>query len=285
MPGTKSAASPTRAAPSCFRLRFPSKCPTRTSRRAERSRGSRRGYWMPRAAVFTGAGLLTAAFCYELYRRAGGRAGDAAAVPLPHPVDHRLRLDRARLAQCGAGLHPAVRRREADTIDLPPPGGAADGAHGAAVPRLPRGTRAHRRHGAGDRARACNRWAMPPRSTSSFFPTRATAPTSPPRRAPIEPCAAAARHHSCLLPPPPREPRTQGRQHQGLGAPLRGHLRELRHPRRRQRHVGHDARAPRARHGARSAAGLIQTVPRLTGGDDAAAVPHAVRLQRLRAAR
>jgi membrane glycosyltransferase len=27
----------------------------------------RRGYWVPRAAVFTGAGLLTAAFCYELY--------------------------------------------------------------------------------------------------------------------------------------------------------------------------------------------------------------------------
>src|SRR4051812_44011122 len=27
----------------------------------------RSGYWVPRAAVFTGAGLLTAAFAYELY--------------------------------------------------------------------------------------------------------------------------------------------------------------------------------------------------------------------------
>ena len=45
-------------------------------------------------------------------RRAGARAADADPAPVPGPVDDRLRLDRARLAQRRAGLPAAVRRRE-----------------------------------------------------------------------------------------------------------------------------------------------------------------------------
>ena len=113
----------------------------------------RRGYWVPRAAVFTGAGIADGRVRLRALRRAGGRAGDAAAGPLPHSVDDRLRLDCARLAQRGARLHPAVRRREGRHDRSAARRRAADGAHRAAVPRLSRGPGAHRRHRAGDRAR------------------------------------------------------------------------------------------------------------------------------------
>ena len=97
--------------------------------------------------------------------------------------------------------------------------------------------------------------------------------------------APPAGRHPRLLPPPPREPRPQVRQHQGLGAPLRRRLRALRHSRRRQRHVGHDARAPGARHAARREGRSHPDGAAPHRRDDAAAVPAAVRLQRLRAAR
>ena len=131
-----------------------SKCPIRTSRRARRKAaapprllGAARGGVHRRRAA---DGCLRA----RALRRSRRRAGDAAAVPLPHSVDDRLRLDRARLAQCGAGLHPAVRRREGRHDRPAAARRAADDAHRAAVPRLSRGSGAHRRHRAGHRARA-----------------------------------------------------------------------------------------------------------------------------------
>jgi membrane glycosyltransferase len=82
----------------------------------------RRGYWVPRAAVFTGAGLLTAAFAYELY--------DVLAVEQATPLQF-LFLILSTIAfgwialgslNAALGFIPLFGGEKADTIDLPLPG-------------------------------------------------------------------------------------------------------------------------------------------------------------------
>ena len=151
----------------------------------------RRGYWVPRAAVFTGAGIADGGVRARALRRAGCRAGNAAAGSLPHSVDHRLRLDRARLAQCGAGLHSVVRRREGRHDRPAAPRRAADErvrhSCSPSTTRIPRASPARCRRSRSN----WNRWAALRRSTSSCCPTRAMSAKAPPRRAPIAPCAIA----------------------------------------------------------------------------------------------
>ncbi len=81
----------------------------------------RRGYWVPRAAVFTGAGLLTAAFAYELY--------DVLAVEQATPLQF-LFLILSTIAfgwialgslNAALGFIPLFGGEKADTIDLPLP--------------------------------------------------------------------------------------------------------------------------------------------------------------------
>ena len=40
-------------------------------KRADKAQRERKGYWIPRAALFTGTGILTGAFAYELYHVLG----------------------------------------------------------------------------------------------------------------------------------------------------------------------------------------------------------------------
>jgi membrane glycosyltransferase len=82
----------------------------------------RRGYWVPRAAVFTGAGLLTAAFCYELY----GVLAVEQATPLQFLflILSTIAFGWIALGSLNAalGFIPLFGGEKADTIDLPLPG-------------------------------------------------------------------------------------------------------------------------------------------------------------------
>jgi membrane glycosyltransferase len=82
----------------------------------------RRGYWMPRAAVFTGAALLTGAFAYELY--------GVLAVEQPTPLQvlflvlSTIAFGWIALGSLNAalGFIPLFGGEKPDTIDLPLPG-------------------------------------------------------------------------------------------------------------------------------------------------------------------
>lgn len=82
----------------------------------------RRGYWVPRAAVFIGAGLLTGAFAHELY--------SVIAVEQPTPLQ-LLFLMLSTIAfgwialgslNAALGFIPLFGGEKADTIDMPLPG-------------------------------------------------------------------------------------------------------------------------------------------------------------------
>ncbi len=82
----------------------------------------RRGYWVPRAAVFTGAALLTAAFGYELY----GVIAVEQATPLQFLflILSTIAFGWIALGSLNAalGFIPLFGGEKADTIDLPLPG-------------------------------------------------------------------------------------------------------------------------------------------------------------------
>ncbi|KWT72061.1 Glucans biosynthesis glucosyltransferase H [Hyphomicrobium sulfonivorans] len=82
----------------------------------------RRGYWIPRAAVFTGALLLTAAFAYELY----GVLAVEQATPLQmlFLVLSTIAFGWIALGSLNAalGFIPLFGGEKADTLDLPQPG-------------------------------------------------------------------------------------------------------------------------------------------------------------------
>lgn len=82
----------------------------------------RRGYWVPRAAVFTGAGLLTAAFAHELY----GVLAVEQATPLQFIflILSTIAFGWIALGSLNAalGFIPLFGGEKADTIDLPAPG-------------------------------------------------------------------------------------------------------------------------------------------------------------------
>ncbi len=141
-------------------------------------------------------GVLTAAFAYELY----GVLAVEQATPLQFLflILSTIAFGWIALGSLNAalGFIPLFGGEKADTIDLPLPGAPLDDAHRAAVPRLSRGSGAHRRHGAGDRARAGIDGRARRRSTSLYCPTRATSARARPRRAPIAPCATASRTSS-----------------------------------------------------------------------------------------
>ena len=113
----------------------------------------RRGYWVPRAAVFTGAGILTAAFAHELYSVLA--VEQATPLQVLFLILSTIAFGWIALGSLNAalGFIPLFGGEKADTIDLPHPGAPLTSAYGTPLPRLPRGSRAHRRHGAGDRAR------------------------------------------------------------------------------------------------------------------------------------
>ena len=82
----------------------------------------RQGYWIPRAAVFTGAALLTSAFAYELY----GVLAVEQATPLQvlFLVLSTIAFGWIALGSLNAalGFIPLFGGEKADTIDLPFPG-------------------------------------------------------------------------------------------------------------------------------------------------------------------
>ncbi len=84
----------------------------------------RPGYWIPRAAVFTGAALLTGAFAYELY----GVLAVEQATPLQvlFLILSTIAFGWIALGSLNAalGFIPLFGGEKADTIDLPPPGAA-----------------------------------------------------------------------------------------------------------------------------------------------------------------
>ncbi len=84
----------------------------------------RPGYWMPRAAVFTGAALLTAAFAIELY----GVLAVEQATPLQFLflILSTIAFGWIALGSLNAalGFIPLFGGEKADTIDLPQPGAA-----------------------------------------------------------------------------------------------------------------------------------------------------------------
>ena len=254
-------------------------------RHAAHKARTRRGYWIPRAALFMGTLVLTAAFGHELYRVLGSE--QLTPIQFLFLILSTIAFGWIALGSLSAGMGflPLFIGERPDTIDLPPPDGALSTAHGAPFSRLSRGSRPDRRHRAGDRCRAAVDGAG--RIVRHLHPVR-----HPRRRQRCRgggclwsAAAPPAGRHSGLLPAPAREPRAQVRQHQGVGAPLRVRLRALRRARRRQRHVRHDARAPDARHAARRARRPHPDRAAAHRRRNAAAAPAAVCLQRLRAVR
>ncbi len=86
--------------------------------------GSRRGYWVPRAALFAGTLVLTAAFGYELYRVLG--LEHLTPIQLLFLVLSTIAFGWIALGSLSAamGFLPLAIGEKADTIDLPQPDGA-----------------------------------------------------------------------------------------------------------------------------------------------------------------
>lgn len=82
----------------------------------------RRGYWIPRAAVFTGAALLTAAFAYELYSVLA--VEQATPLQFLFLIVSTIAFGWIALGSLNAalGFIPLFGGEKADTIDLPLPG-------------------------------------------------------------------------------------------------------------------------------------------------------------------
>lgn len=92
--------------------------------RGARPQRLRRGYWVPRAAVFTGAALVTAAFAHELY----GVLALEQLTPIQgiFLVLSTIAFGWIALGSLNAalGFLPLFAGEKADTIDLPPADGA-----------------------------------------------------------------------------------------------------------------------------------------------------------------
>ena len=99
------------ARPICCPRKARSRCPSKISAPVRSPRLThRRAYWVPRAAVFAGALLLTGAFAYELYAVLSFVRMTPIQLVFLVLSTHRFRLDRARLAVRCDGLPAAVRR-------------------------------------------------------------------------------------------------------------------------------------------------------------------------------
>jgi membrane glycosyltransferase len=87
-------------------------------------RRARRGYWIPRAALFAGTLVLTAAFGYELYGVLG--LEQLTPIQLLFLVLSTIAFGWVALGSLGAvlGFLPLFSGEKVDTIDLPPPDGA-----------------------------------------------------------------------------------------------------------------------------------------------------------------
>ena len=152
----------------------------------------RRGYWIPRAAVFTGAGLLTAAFAHELY----GVLAVEQATPLQvlFLILSTIAFGWIALGSLNAalGFIPLFGGEKADTIDLPLPGAPLRRVPHYCSPSITRIRRASPAPCRPSRSN-WNRWAARRRSTCSCCPTRAMSATARRRRALIAPCAIGCR--------------------------------------------------------------------------------------------
>ena len=93
-------------------------------RRAARAQRERKGYWIPRAALFTGAGILTAAFAYELYHVLG--LAQLTPIQLLFLVLSTIAFGWIALGSLSGvlGFLPLFVGENADTIALPAPEGA-----------------------------------------------------------------------------------------------------------------------------------------------------------------
>jgi membrane glycosyltransferase len=85
---------------------------------------SRRGYWIPRAALFMGTLVLTAAFGHELYRVLGSE--QLTPIQFLFLVLSTIAFGWIALGSLSAGMGflPLFIGERPDTIDLPPPDGA-----------------------------------------------------------------------------------------------------------------------------------------------------------------
>ncbi len=94
------------------------------AKRQRLERRARRGYWIPRAALFAGTLVLTAAFGYELY----GVLGLEQLTPIQFLflVLSTIAFGWVALGSLSAvlGFLPLFSGEKVDTIDLPPPDGA-----------------------------------------------------------------------------------------------------------------------------------------------------------------
>jgi membrane glycosyltransferase len=94
------------------------------AKRARCERRTRRGYWIPRAALFAGTLVLTAAFGYELYGVLG--LEQLTPIQLLFLVLSTIAFGWIALGSLSAvlGFLPLFAGEKVDTIDLPPPDGA-----------------------------------------------------------------------------------------------------------------------------------------------------------------
>jgi membrane glycosyltransferase len=92
------------------------------AKRAARVQRVRRGYWIPRAALFAGTLVLTGAFGYELYGVLG--LEQLTPIQLLFLVLSTIAFGWIALGSLSAvlGFLPLFSGEKVDTIDLPPPG-------------------------------------------------------------------------------------------------------------------------------------------------------------------
>jgi membrane glycosyltransferase len=93
-------------------------------KRGARARRARRGYWIPRAALFAGAFVLTAAFGYELYGVLG--LEQLTPIQLLFLVLSTIAFGWIALGTLSSalGFLPLFSGEKVDTIELPPPDAA-----------------------------------------------------------------------------------------------------------------------------------------------------------------
>lgn len=94
------------------------------AKRGSSAAGARRCYWVPRGALFAGALVLTAAFGYELYRVLG--LEQLTHIQLLFLILSTIAFGWIALGSLSAalGFLPLATGEKADTIELPPPEGA-----------------------------------------------------------------------------------------------------------------------------------------------------------------
>ncbi len=191
------------------------------AKRDARAPRMRRGYWIPRAALFAGSLILTAAFGYELYGVLG--LEQLTPIQLLFLVLSTIAFGWIALGSLSAalGFLPLFSGEKVDTIELPPPDGAVTARTALLFPvyhEVPA-------HVAGTvQAIALELQSL---DRASAFDVFILSDTRGDREGALEEAAFAPLKrrlmgaHPRLLSPSPRQCRAQVRQHQGLGAPLR----------------------------------------------------------------